>query len=206
LSEGKSTLLEAIAVAIGLGAEGGTRNTLFETASTISELHEVLKIVKSFSYPRDHFFLRAESLYNVASYLDNLGISMASYGGKSLHQQSHGESFLALLVNKFRGKGLYLLDEPEAAQSPSRQLAALVRIHDLVRDKSQFIVATHSPILMSYPNSKIYLLDECGCREVAYEETEHFSVSRDFLNNYPKRLKSLLSDQPLLDLLDEDNS
>jgi predicted ATPase len=189
---GKSTLLEAIAVAMGFGREGGNKNTLFETASTVSSLHESLKIVKSFAHPKDHFFLRAESLYNVASYMDGVGVFV---GGKSLHEQSHGESFLSLLVHKFRGKGLYLLDEPEAALSPSRQLAALVRIQDLVDKESQFIIATHSPILMSYPNSVIYLLDETGCRKVSYEETEHFRVTRDFLNNYPKRLKNLLSDE-----------
>jgi predicted ATPase len=135
--------------------------------------------------------LRAESFYNVASYFDGVGVQVNK---KSLHEQSHGESFLSLLIHKLRGKGLYLFDEPEAALSPSRQLAALVRIHDLVLEKSQFIIATHSPILMSYPGAKIYMLDETGCRQVSYEDTEHFRVTRDFLNNYPKRLKHLLSE------------
>jgi predicted ATPase len=192
---GKSTLLEAIAVAMGFGAEGGNKNTLFETASTVSSLHENLKLVKSFAHAQDHFFLRAESLYNVATYLDTAGISMRSYGGKSLHLQSHGESFLSLLLHKFQGKGLYLLDEPEAALSPSRQLAALVRMHDLVRSKSQFIIATHSPILMAYPEAQIYLLDDSGCHQIAYEETEHFRVTRDFLNAYHRRIEMLLSDE-----------
>jgi predicted ATPase len=190
---GKSTLLEAIAVAMGFGAEGGTKNILFETASTVSNLHEKLKLVKSFLAPKDHFFLRAESLYNVATFLDGIGVDMGSYGGSSLHECSHGESFLRLMVHKFRGKGLYLLDEPEAALSPSRQLAALVRMHDLVLAESQFIIATHSPILMAYPDARIYLFDEAGHREIAYEETEHYKVTRDFLNNFPKRIETLLS-------------
>ena len=108
---------------------------------------------------------------------------------------------MSALVDGLGGKGLYLMDEPEAALSPSRQLAALVRIHDLVRDQSQFIIATHSPILMSYPNARIYLLDDTGCRRVPYEETEHYKITRDFLNGYPKRLKNLLSDEPVLDSL-----
>jgi predicted ATPase len=123
--------------------------------------------------------------------MDEVGY-LSSYGGKSLHRQSHGESFMATLVNKFRGKGIYLLDEPEAALSPSRQLAALVRIHDLVQDGSQFIIATHSPILLAYPSSKIFVFDETGVREDKYENLEHFSVTRDFLNNYKRRLDLML--------------
>jgi predicted ATPase len=190
---GKSTLLEAIALAMGFGAEGGNKNILFETAATVSALHNNLKLVKSYLAPKDHFFLRAESLYNVATFIDDIGVDMRSYGGMSLHECSHGEAFLRLLVHKFRGKGLYLLDEPEAALSPSRQLAALVRMHDLVLAESQFIIATHSPILMAYPDAKIYLFDEAGPRPIAYEETEHHQVTRDFLNNFPKRLETLLS-------------
>jgi predicted ATPase len=190
---GKSTLLEAIAVAMGFGAEGGTKNILFETASTVSTLHQNLKLVKSFLAPKDHFFLRAESLYNVATFLDGIGVDMRSYGGSSLHECSHGEAFLRLMVHKFRGNGLYLLDEPEAALSPSRQLAALVRMHDLVIAESQFIIATHSPILMAYPDARIYLFDEAGHREIGYEETEHYKVTQDFLNNFPKRIETLLS-------------
>ncbi len=189
---GKSTLLEAIAVAMGLGREGGNKNTQFETASTVSPLHEHVKLVKSFMAPKDYFFLRAESLYNLATYIDGIGY-MDSYGGASLHACSHGESFLRLMLHKLKGKGLYLLDEPEAALSPSRQLAALVRIHDLVAAESQFIIATHSPILMAYPAAKIYLFDEEGSREIAYEETEHHRITLDFMSNYPKRLQQLFS-------------
>ena len=190
---GKSTLLEAIAVEMGLGAEGGNKNIQFETAPTVSPLHKSLKLVKSFVAPKDYFFLRAESLYNVATFIDGIGANMKTYGGTSLHECSHGESFLRLMLHKFRGKGLYLLDEPEAALSPSRQLAALVRIHDLVASESQFIIATHSPILMAYPGAKIYAFDEEGHHEIVYEETEHFRVTKDFLNNFPKRLEMLLS-------------
>lgn len=190
---GKSTLLEAIAVAIELGPEGGNRNTLFETASTVSKLHENLKLVKSFAAPKDRFFLRAESFYNLATYLDTINPDMRSYGGSSLHECSHGESFLRLMLHKFQGKGLYLLDEPEAALSPSRQLAALVRMHDLVNQESQFIIATHSPILMAYPESRIYHFDESGHHQISFEETEHYRVTKDFLNNYPKRLDTLFS-------------
>jgi len=117
------------------------------------------------------------------------------YGGKSLHQRSHGESFMTLLTTKFRGKGLYLLDEPEAALSPSRQLAALSAIHQLVEDESQFIIATHSPILFSYPRAKIMLLNSTGITEVSYEDTEHYAVTRDFPNNYPRRLEMFFADE-----------
>ncbi len=121
---------------------------------------------------------------------------LAGYGGKSLHSQSHGESFMAVLLHKLRGNGIYFLDEPEAALSPNRQLAALSAIHQLVEDSSQFVIATHSPILLSYPQAKIYRFDASGISEVAFEDTEHFSVTRDFLNNYPRRLEQLLREDP----------
>ena len=117
-----------------------------------------------------------------------------SYGGRSLHEQSHGESFLALMLHRFGGNGLYILDEPEAALSPTRQLAVLRRIHQLVEDHSQFIIATHSPILMAYPGAKIYLLDATGFKEVRYEDTEHYAVTKDFLNNPERRLERLFTD------------
>jgi predicted ATPase len=188
---GKSTLLEAIALAMGFGAEGGTKNVqLLHTVDSVSELYRYLKLIKSFRAPRDGYFLRAESLFNVATYMDKIRIRDEPV----LHEISHGETFMYLLATKFRGKGLYLLDEPEAALSPSRQLAALSAIHQLVQDQSQFIIATHSPILLSYPHAKIMLFDKTGITEVAYEDTEHFAITRDFLNNYPKRLEQLLQD------------
>lgn len=189
---GKSTLLEAIALGLGFGAEGGTRNMRFETAQTVSPLSHHLKFTKSYKKPRDYFFLRAESFYNVATFADEVGY-LEGYGDKSLHARSHGESFMALLTSKFKGHGLYLLDEPEAALSPSRQLAALSAIHQLVEDGSQFIIATHSPILLAYPNSKIIMFDGSGLTEAAYEDTEHFVVTRDFLNGYRQRIARLLS-------------
>jgi len=117
-----------------------------------------------------------------------------SYGGRSLHEQSHGESFLALMLHRFGGKGLYILDEPEAALSPARQLAVLRRIHQLVQDDSQFIIATHSPILMAYPGAKILLLDASGFNEVRYEDTEHYAVTREFLANPGRMLEQLFAD------------
>lgn len=189
---GKSTVLEALAVALGFGSEGGTRNVRFKTAESVSPLHEVLRLARGSPRPRDGYFLRAESFFNVATYMDQAGYLQA-YGGRSLHRQSHGEAFMAVLLHKLRGDGLYLLDEPEAALSPGRQLAALSPIHQLVHDGSQFIIATHSPILMSYPHAKIVLFDRSGASETTYEDTEHFAVTRDFLNNHRRRLQQLLA-------------
>jgi predicted ATPase len=195
---GKSTLLEAIAVACGFNAEGGSRNFRFGTRNSHSELHRYLRIARGISRPRDGFFLRAESFYNVATEIEKLDVVPGggpligpSYGEGALHEQSHGESFLALLLNRFHGEGLYLLDEPEAALSPSRQLSVVTRIHDLVQEKSQFIIATHSPILMASPEAYIYAFSPEGIRRVAYNETEHYRVTRDFLSN-PRRMLSLL--------------
>jgi predicted ATPase len=189
---GKSTLLEAVAVAWGFNAEGGTKNFRFGTHRSHSDLEQYLTLSKGFRQPKDGFFLRAESFFNVATEIDRLDVAHA-YGGKSLHEQSHGESFVALLMNRFSGKGLYILDEPEAALSPQRQLSALARIHDLVMEESQFIIATHSPILMAYPNAVIYACSEEGIREVDYYETEHYQVMHDFLAN-PKRMLDVLLD------------
>ena len=190
---GKSTVMEAIALALGFGAEGGTKNVRFASAGAMSPLHESLRLARGVPQPRDGYFLRAESFFNVASYMDETGY-LDSYGGASLHAQSHGESFMAVLLHKLRGNGIYLLDEPEAALSPNRQLAALSAIHRLVEQHSQFVIATHSPILLSYPHAKIVLFDATGVSEVAFEDTEHFAVTRDFLNNYPRRLEQLLAD------------
>lgn len=187
---GKSTLLEAIAVAMGFNAEGGSRNFNFSTRASHSSLHEYLRIAKGVPKPRDGFFLRAESFFNVATNVETLGVS--GYGVRSLHEQSHGESFLALMTERFRGHGLYLLDEPEAALSPQRQLAVLSRLHDLVLGHSQFIVATHSPILMAYPDAKIFAFGADGISEIAYADTEHYQVTRDFLNNPQRMLRVLL--------------
>ena len=189
---GKSTLLEAIAVANGFNAEGGSKNFRFGTRESHSELHRYLQISKGVARPQDGYFFRAESFFNVATEIENLGVS--GYGEQSLHEQSHGESFLALMVNRFRGNGLYLLDEPEAALSPQRQLAILTRIHDLVQEKSQFIIATHSPILMAYPDAIIYEFSKEGIQQVVYEETEHYRITRNFLAN-PQRMMRILFEE-----------
>ena len=197
---GKSTLLEAIAVAAGFNAEGGTRNFTFSTRATHSPLHKHLTLSRA-AYPRDGFFLRAESFYNVASNIDDMDDAPSfgpclvdSYGGTSLHQQSHGESFLSLVEHRFGGQGLYLLDEPEAALSPTRLMTLLVHIHHLVGKNSQFIIATHSPILMAYPGACLYQFGDDGIRQVAYQDTEHYQLTRRFLNA-PERMLALLLDE-----------
>jgi predicted ATPase len=194
---GKSTLLEALAVSLGFNAEGGSRNFRFGTRPSHSELHEYLRVAKGIKRPSDGFFLRAESFFNVATEIERLDEDggpglIDAYGGRSLHERSHGESFLALIAERFRGKGLYILDEPEAALSPQRQLVVLSRIHDLIGLDSQFVIATHSPILMAYPDAWIYQCDQDGISRVAYEETEHFQVTRDFLANPERMLRVLL--------------
>jgi predicted ATPase len=195
---GKSTLLEAIAISLGFNPEGGTRNFNFNTRASHSDLHAYIRVAKGFKRPKDGFFLRAESFFNVATQIEELDAEPApappvidAYGGHSLHEQSHGESFMALMMNRFGGNGLYILDEPEAALSPQRQLAALSRLHDLVLTNSQFIVATHSPILMAYPDAWIYACTADGLQRVNYQDTEHFQVTRDFLAN-PERMLNVL--------------
>jgi predicted ATPase len=192
---GKSTVLEAIAQALGYSAEGGTLNARFSTTETqtTSTLHEWIRLARGTSQPRDGYFLRAESFFNWATYMDQVGY-LDAFDNKSLHARSHGEAFMALLLRKLRGNGLYLFDEPEAALSPQRQLTALRRIHELVQLNSQFIIATHSPILLAYPNAKILQFSDQGIHEVSYESTDHYLVTRDFLQNYPSRLQQLFDD------------
>ena len=199
---GKSTLLEAVAVAWGFNPEGGTRNFAFGTYSSHSDLHQFIRLSRGIKKPKDGFFLRAESFFNVATEIERLDdvpgfgppIKM-SYGGKSLHAQSHGESFMSLVLNRFGGNGLYILDEPEAALSPTRQMALLSRIHQLVKNNSQFIIATHSPIVMAYPDSTIYQLGSEGMKVVSYEDTEHYQITKDFLNDYKSALDILFEDE-----------
>jgi len=193
---GKSTLIEAIAVAAGFNAEGGSKNFDFATRRTESSLTEALSVSRGYKRETDGFFLRAESFYNVATTLEDLsreqGGSYRAYGGKSLHEQSHGESFIALVGNRFYGHGLYILDEPEAALSPSRQLLLLGLIDRLARhNTSQFVIATHSPILLAYPHSTIYGLDDTGIAPIDYEDTEHYKVTLDFLTNRAAYLRHL---------------
>lgn len=189
---GKSTLIEAIALALGFGIEGGTKNVTIQTHQNASQLFQYLKTVKGHRKPGDYYFLRAESYYNVVSYLEEIDKGMAK-PRKSLHHCSHGEAFMATLTQRLRGDGLYLFDEPEAALSPNRQLAALSAIHQLVERRSQLIIATHSPILLAYPNSRIYHLDETGIKAIGYEETEQFQTTKRFLSDYRSVLKQLLT-------------
>ncbi len=193
---GKSTLLEGIAVASGFNPEGGTRNYSFSTSDTHSELYNYLTVAKC-AYPKDGFFLRAESMYNAATYLEEIeklpgsGSVLAGYGGKSLHSRSHGESFLAVVRERFRGNGLYLLDEPESALSPARLLTLLCLIKDLTSANSQFIIATHSPILMAFPDARILKFSDNGIEPVNYRQTEHYQITKQFLDNPERMLKIL---------------
>jgi predicted ATPase len=198
---GKSTLLEAIAVACGFNAEGGSRSFQFDTRASHSVLHDYLLLSRGVRRPRHGYFLRAESFFNVATQIekldegfDNIPRIADAYGKRALHEQSHGEAFLALLMQRFGGNGLYFLDEPEAALSPNRQMAVLARIHELIGQGSQFIIATHSPIIMAYPKARIYHLAEDGIDVVDYTQTEHYVVTKSFLNNYEKMLEVLLAE------------
>ncbi|MFZ0971479.1 MAG: AAA family ATPase [Solirubrobacteraceae bacterium] len=198
---GKSTLLEAIAVAAGMNAEGGSSSFAFGTRASHSALSSAIRLVRGGRRPRTDFFLRAESLFNAATYLEQLkddaglgGDPLAPYGGRSLHEQSHGESFLAVMVNRFGPDGLYLLDEPEAALSTQNCLTALRRIHELVQEGSQLIIATHSPIILAYPEATIYHCSEQGLEAVGYEDAEPVRLTRSFLEARDRFLTELLRD------------
>src|SRR5204863_6858479 len=172
--------LEAIALALGFGPEGGTHNVRFQTAQSVSPLYEALRLARGVPKTTDGYFLRAESFFNVATYMDEVGY-LYGYGGRSLHERSHGEAFTALLVHKLRGNGMYLFDEPEAALSPSRQMALLAAMHRLVRRNSQFIIATHSPILLGFPGATIYLFAEEALTRTTYLESDLYQITQAFL-------------------------
>ena len=191
----KSTLLEAIAVSAGFNAEGGSRHFRFSTRATHSNLHEHLRLVRSGARPRDGYFLRAESFYNVASAAEDYGVT-EFYGGDSLHAQSHGESFMALVLNRLKGKGLYFFDEPESALSPTRQLSLMVAMQGLVDRGSQFVIATHSPILLGYPGAEILQFGNGRITPVAYKDTEHYVVTRAFLETPERMLRELMRPEP----------
>ncbi|PAD21184.1 AAA family ATPase [Terribacillus saccharophilus] len=194
---GKSTLLEAIAVALGFNPEGGSRNFSFSSYESHSNLHEQIRIVRGGNRPRDGYFFRAETFYNVATNIEEMDREgygrkiIDSYGGKSLHEQSHGEAFFAAFMERFSENGLYILDEPEAALSPIRQLSMLARIDELVEKGSQFIISTHAPLLMAYPDSKILLLDAEGIEEVQLEATQHYSIMKQFFEDRGRLLHHL---------------
>jgi predicted ATPase len=192
---GKSTLLEAIAIAAGMNAEGGSSNFAFSTRESHSELWTALRLVRGVHRPATDFFLRAESFFTAATYLERLAPNaLRPYGGVSLHEQSHGESFLAVMINRFDPNGLYLLDEPEAALSTQNCLTCLRRIHELVEQNSQFIIATHSPIILAYPDATIYACGEDGVHEVDYEHAEPVRLTRNFLQARERFLHELLAD------------
>ncbi len=195
---GKSTLLEGIAIGLGFNPEGGTLNFNFSSYDSHSNLEQYLRIVKGVERAQDSFFFRAETFYNVATNIEEMdsepsfgGKVIDSFGGVSLHEQSHGEAFFAAFTERFRGNGLYILDEPEAALSPLRQLSMLARINDLVHQGSQFIISTHSPMIMAYPDAKIIQLTEEGMTEVTLEETYHYSIMNQFFDDRKRMLHHL---------------
>ncbi|MBQ6289788.1 MAG: AAA family ATPase [Clostridia bacterium] len=196
---GKSTLIEALAISQGFNPEGGTKNFSFSTENSHSELCDYLRVARGFLYPRDGFFLRAESFYNVASNIDQMDREggcgapvIASYGGVSLHKQSHGESFLALVENRFGGQGLYILDEPEAAMSPRGIIRLMQNMDELVRKDSQFIIATHSPMLMAFPDAEVYQIKEDGIDSVRFQDTDHYRTAVRFLQNPESAVDEIL--------------
>jgi predicted ATPase len=200
---GKSTLVEGLAVAAGFNSEGGSTNFNFRTQSHMPELATHLRLVRNPSRPRTGFFLRAESFFNVASEIERLdkeqeglpGAAIgAGYGPRELHKVSHGESFLALAMNRFGPGGLYILDEPEAALSPTGCMALVRRFHELAKAGSQFVIATHSPIVMSFPGALIYLLGESGPKQVKWEDLDHVRILREFLNDPEIVLRVLLAE------------
>jgi predicted ATPase len=204
---GKSTILEAIATKTGFGREGGSKNINFNTADEIyqSQINQFSSAL-TLSWrkkSRDGYFFRAESFFNLANHIDDIAKSggqgayraYESYGGKSLHEQSHGESFLSFFKNRLGGGGFYIFDEPEAALSPQRQLSLLKIIHDLCKNpESQFIIATHSPILLAYPNSVIYSCDGDKLQTIQYKDTKHYELTKGFLDNPDQYFKHLFSE------------
>ncbi len=204
---GKSTILEAIASKSGFGREGGSKNINFNTADN-SFYSEIQKLSDCMTLSwrkktKDGYFFRAESFFNLANHIDHLekeggqraGVAYSPYGGKSLHKQSHGESFFSFFKNRLGGGGFYILDEPEAALSPQRQLALLIIINDLCKNpETQFLIATHSPILLAFPNSTIYSCDGSALEKIDYKKTDHYEITKGFLNNPEQYLKRLLRD------------
>jgi predicted ATPase len=187
---GKSTLIEAIAIRAGFNPEGGTKNFRSNQRPSESALQSCVRLARGARREKSGFFLRAETMFNVSTEAEQY----REYGWADLHEMSHGEAFLWVATNKFHDGGLFILDEPEAALSPQRQLALLVRLHQLVQSGSQLVISTHSPILLAYPRSTIYLLDRAGIRPTRYEETEHYAVTRAFLQDPAGRLRKLFAD------------
>lgn len=183
---GKSTLMEAIAYQCGFHTAGGSRHNFYEVDRAEASMGEYIRL-SWLPKITNGFFLRAESFYQFASHIDMTErirpTGYSHYGGRSLHEQSHGESFLSLFTNRLTGRGIYLLDEPEAALSPMRQLAFLYIMKDLVEEGAQFLIATHSPILLGFPGARILNFDASPLEEIRYEDTDHYQVTRRFLEN-----------------------
>lgn len=191
---GKSTLVEAIAILAGFNPEGGTKNFHVQQRPSESPLHHHARLARGVRRERSGFFLRAETMFNVSTEAEE-----GDYGWDSLHEMSHGEAFLWVATERFRDGGLFVLDEPEAALSPQRQLALLVRMRQLVRAGSQFVISTHSPLLLAYPGATIYLLDRDGIGRVRYEDTEHYQVTRAFLQDPAGRMRQLFAEADRVD-------
>jgi predicted ATPase len=197
---GKSTLLEAIGIAQGCSAEGGSRNFRYSTADSHSALHDFLRVGRDYRRITDVYFYRAETHYNLGAQMRRLDDEPSFdppirtyYGGTVLHELSHGQSVIALLRHRFKGGGLYIMDEPEAALSPTRQLEMMACVHRLIAQEAQFIVATHSPLLMAMPGAVIYELSETGVRRVDYDEVAHVSLYRRILRD-PTFIESMLNE------------
>jgi predicted ATPase len=191
---GKSTLLEALAVAAGMNPEGGSSNFAFSTRESHSPLGRAVRLIRGARRPRTDFFLRAESLFTAATYVEELGSkALIPYGGTSLHEQSHGEAFLAVMVNRFGPEGLYILDEPEAALSTQNCLTFLRRVHELVGQGSQFVIATHSPIILAYPEARILACTDDGLDETAYDDADPVRLTRGFLHSPAGFLRPLFA-------------
>jgi predicted ATPase len=205
---GKSSLLAAIAMAAGMNPEGGSSGYLFPTegreaetyafsrrASETTRLVQSIRLIRGARRPKTDFFLRAESLFVASTYLERLGQdALKAYGGKSLHEQSHGEGFLALMIHRFGANGFYLLDEPEAALSTQNCLTCLRRIHELVQDGSQFVISTHSPIILAYPDATIYRCTDSGLERTDYDHAEPVRLTTSFITARERFLHELLSD------------
>lgn len=189
---GKSTLLEAIAVAYGFNPEGGTRNYNFSTYDSHSKLHEAIRLSKGYRKAQGGYFLRAESFYNVATKEEDY--ADVNHPSEHYHEKSHGESFLALAQKRLNPNGVYIFDEPEAALSPQRQLTLLMEIYHCAREGSQFIIVTHSPILLSIPGSRILTFDDGLIHPCSYEETDSYQITRMFIENREQILQKLIEE------------
>jgi predicted ATPase len=201
---GKSTIVEALAVRLGHSEIGGSKDQDFDRRDPDGGLHDFLTVLRNPQRkPRDQFFMRAETVYDFTGMIEReqrdhqgYGRDFRAYGGISLNQRSHGEAFMAIVQNRFRSNSFFLLDEPEAALSPLRQMTLLAEMHKLIQSGCQFVVATHSPILMAYPGATIYELTAEGIAEVAYKETEHYRLTKAFLDSPASFLRHLLAEDP----------